>query len=283
MSNDLVDAAKRYLDLGLSVIALTGKAPNGEVHKHGLHDALSYAHLVREAGNGATMGIIHPSYYAPFTHPETTGIGILTGSGRLVVDIDGEEGAVQWKGIVGDTDEEQYTWVAKTGRGLHLYFGDIVMDRRTRKLGPKLDLKASGGYVAAPPSRHPEGHYYEWITPPASAIALAPQLLLELLAAQDLQSERALLARATRKRVRHDVLEDGKIWASWGFEGVYKKMREGGEGNRNSLLYWSAYTLAEDGATDEDFDELGQAALDAGLTRREVRLTMRSAVKAADG
>ena len=279
--NDLHEAARQYLALGLSVIALSGKAPNGKVHPHGIKDALSYAKLVREAGNGAAMGVIHPSYFAPFTHPDTTGIGILTEPPYFVVDIDGEEGAEAWLEIVGEADYLPTDWVSKTSRGLHLWYAD-TKPRASRRLGNKLDFKAVGGYVAAPPSLHPDGHRYWWMRwPSEGAVMEAPQALIDLLDRGDLERERAMVSRVDNKPIRHVQFEGGKWWATWGFDGVYAAVRDAGEGNRNRLLYWAAFTLVEDGATDEDFDDLNQAALDAGLTARETRLTIRSARRAA--
>lgn len=266
---DLVEAARRYMGMGLRVIALTGKAPNGKVHPHGLKDAF-----------GPVVESLAPVMEA-FTHPDTTGIGILTEYPYFVVDIDGEEGARAWAGIAGPLDFLPTRWVSKTGRGLHLWYAD-AKPRSTRRLADKLDFKAVGGYVAAPPSLHPDGHRYEWLLEPGEPPLQAPDGLLALLDRGDLERERALVSRQDNKRVRHQPREGGKWWASWGFEGVYAAVREAGEGNRNRLLYWAAFTLVEDGALDEDFDALGQAALDAGLTHRETRLTVRSARRAAE-
>jgi hypothetical protein len=47
------------------------------------------------------------------------------------------------------------------------------------KLGPGLDIRATGGYVLAPPSIHPTGRRYEWSVDCAGAIAHAPSWLTE--------------------------------------------------------------------------------------------------------
>ncbi len=50
----------------------------------------------------------------------------------------------------------------ETGSGMHYYFkhpGGEVRNSAGR-LGPGLDIRADGGYVVAPPSRHPNGRTY---------------------------------------------------------------------------------------------------------------------------
>jgi hypothetical protein len=50
------------------------------------------------------------------------------------------------------------------------------------KVLPGLDTRAAGGYIVAPPSVHPSGYTYRWITVPGDAeIAAAPGWLLTLL------------------------------------------------------------------------------------------------------
>ena len=229
-----------------------------------------------------SLGIFDLLFTHGSFHLDTTGIGILTEPPYFVVDIDGEEGAAAWLEIVGEADFLPTDWVSKTSRGLHLWYAD-TKPRASRRLGNKLDFKAVGGYVAAPPSLHPDGHRYWWMRwPSEGAVMEAPQGLIDLLDRGDLERERAMVSRVDNKPIRHVQFEAGKWWATWGFDGVYAAVRDAGEGNRNRLLYWAAFTLVEDGATDEDFDDLNQAALDAGLTARETRLTIRSARRAAE-
>ena len=267
MSQELVDAARDYLSRNLCVIALNGKQPNGRVHPHGLHDSLDSLALLN---NGREIEVA-------FNHPLTTGIGILTRYPYFVVDIDGEEGVKTWKRIAGKDDYIPASWVVRTSRGLHLWFADWTA-RSSCKLGPLLDLKAEGGYVAAPPSAHPDGGKYIWLLPPGDDPPMeAPPGLIRLLDEQDALRAQKVITREQRKRVRHEQFEDGKWWATWGFEGLLKAVREMRTGERNSTLYWAAYTMTEDGADEEDFEQLREAAMTAGLNARETRLTVRSA------
>jgi hypothetical protein len=108
-------------------------------------------------------------------------VGIATGkaSGLLVLDIDGADG---WKSLDG-VDLPPSTPRVHTGkvRGVHVYFAHPG-SKISSKVGgrPGLDLKADGGYVVAPPSRHVSGARYEWLIPPDEPLAAAPPWLLEL-------------------------------------------------------------------------------------------------------
>lgn len=97
-------------------------------------------------------------------------VGIATGaaSGLVVLDVDPRHG--------GDTSlailESQVgalprTLVVRTGSGgLHIYFKAPSRPVRNSasKLGAGLDIRAEGGYVVAPPSRHQAGGVYEWLS-----------------------------------------------------------------------------------------------------------------------
>jgi hypothetical protein len=275
-ADELLDAAHDYIERGLSVIALTGKQPNTSVHKRGLYDAFSKGHA----------GLM--DRHAAFTHPNTTGIGILTGGqfdtggGYYVVDIDGEDGAAQWKALVGSGEYIPDRWAAKTGRGLHLWVADIE-PWPTVKLGSKLDFKGVGGYVAAPPSIHPDGHPYTWLLPPAdeSPMEMPEPLLAELRKRKALRDQ-AMIGKSMRKPVPVEDRIPGMIYNDVSHEGVIQKVREGGEGNRNNLLFWAAATLKEEGASQADFDRLLDAAVEAGLPRFEARRTMTSAIRSVE-
>jgi DNA-binding transcriptional ArsR family regulator len=109
--------------------------------------------------------------------PNATGIGIPTGgvSGLVVPDRDG------------DSDQANQIWDSlpptvevATSRGRrHRYYSVPKGTKvRSRKLAEDVDLKADGGYVAAPPSLHPSGTRYRWV-PGHSEIAPLPEDLIE--------------------------------------------------------------------------------------------------------
>ncbi len=87
------------------------------------------------------------------------GVGIVTGptSGIVVLDVDGEEGKALLK-----KHGHAPTPMVATSKGLHLYFKDPSNAIPTCiRFAPDLDLKAGGGYVAAPPTAG-----REWIIGP---------------------------------------------------------------------------------------------------------------------
>ncbi len=269
----ILQAARDYLALGLRVIALTGKTPNVKVHRTGKDNAFQ-----RPPEDEAEDAVLR----AAFEHPATTGVAILTSWPLIVVDIDGEPGAQAWRDLVGEQEYIPDRWVAKTGRGLHLYMGSVE-PTGSIKLAEKLDLKGDGGYVAAPPSQHfdDDGNLdavYEWMLPPTDGPLMeCPDRLADRIRAHNFDRDGRLITSAQRKRVHHAQFEDGKLWASAGFEPLLKGMRDAEAGNRNNYLHWAAATMAEEGAADEDFEDLRRAAHDAGLTALEVRRTIRSA------
>lgn len=261
--NPLIEAAEQYLGLGLQVIALTGKTPNVAIHRHGLKDAWPNDYTVSVA--------------KAMEHPATTGVGILTSYPLVVVDIDGEEGAQAWHELVGG-DWLPQTWIAATGRGLHLYLGAPWLQAGSMKVAEKLDLKGEGGYVAAPPSLHPEGRTYEWLSSPSDTmLATIPDALDAKIRLHLFEAERRIVKSKQHRLIRHAPLEDGKLWAEEGFEGLLKGMDDAASGNRNNYLHWAAATMAEQGASEEDFADLRERALSNGLTGLEVKRTIRSA------
>lgn len=88
-------------------------------------------------------------------------IGIVTGkvSGIGVVDLDGPEGIAEGRRL-GLTSP----LISLTGRGQQLFYshtGELICN--SVKKYPGVDVRGDGGYVAAPPSVHPNGKRYSWV------------------------------------------------------------------------------------------------------------------------
>jgi hypothetical protein len=98
-------------------------------------------------------------------------IAIVTGaiSGNLwVLDFDSEEGYHKAFTQEERSKLESSTLVARTGRGVHVYFRykDAIEPRNQSAMTPdgKVDVRANGGYVVAAPSIHPSGKQYTIIS-----------------------------------------------------------------------------------------------------------------------
>lgn len=97
-----------------------------------------------------------------FTINPLANIAIITGaiSNLVVFDLDSDS-AVQYADEQGGFPA---TVKVKTGRGFHLYMkhpGFNIGNDVNKML--KIDIRADGGYVVAPPSIHGSGQQYEWV------------------------------------------------------------------------------------------------------------------------
>lgn len=112
-------------------------------------------------------------------------VGLVTGaaSGLLVVDVDGPAGLA----AAGERGGYPVAPTVRTGRGRHIYLrlppGDI---RNRAGFLAATYLRATGGYVVAPPSVHASGAVYAWeITPDQAPLPAAPGWLLPLITRPD--------------------------------------------------------------------------------------------------
>jgi hypothetical protein len=99
-------------------------------------------------------------------------IGVATGGGIAVIDVDPRSGGVRdpaWPG----------TLTARTpSGGLHLYYGvDFEVRNSASALAPGVDVRGVGGYVVGPPSVTLEGRY-KWVH--ICPMAKAPESLFRV-------------------------------------------------------------------------------------------------------
>ena len=135
-----------------------------------------------------------------FSNPDT-GVGIITGpiSGIFVVDFDGDDGqsTLHNLGISSPI-------VSLTGKGRHLFFKYPSDDRgNTVRRLPGMDTRGKGGYVLAPPSKHPSGRQYRWEN---EGLKLVPALLPELPVIKELDQVKVEPAPA----IEGDIIEGGR-------------------------------------------------------------------------
>lgn len=101
-------------------------------------------------------------------------VGLVPGSaGFVVLDLDDGEAADLARVRFG-IDHRTHPCVAETARGWHLYFRYRGVDLGQRKLAPSIDVRATAGYVLAPPSVHPSGVHYRWRA--GASLRAAPEL-----------------------------------------------------------------------------------------------------------
>jgi hypothetical protein len=163
-------------------------------------------------------------------------IGIVTGeiSNLSIIDMDGKK-AVDYMTTGHDLP---MTPMVKTGKdyGYHLYcsFNSALRNFQARNDLPDIDMRSEGGYVVAPPSIHPNGKQYEWVSTP-DALALVPSWFLE----------KALLNN------NNNTL----------YKGVVAKEQQGATlGNIGNILF-------TEGRRDEDLFHVANAMIKGGLER----------------
>jgi hypothetical protein len=155
-------------------------------------------------------------------------------------------------------------WSGREDGGRHLFYrrpeGELTQTR-IKKLG--CDLKDGGkGYTILPPSPHPDtGKPYRWEIQPL----------------------------ANMSRELYELIHYEPPVARWPVEaseaklfGILRKMGEAQNGERNKLLYWCGCRLAEASYPDTAWDALAQVAESGGLSRSEIRNTIRSAQRTGD-
>jgi len=151
----LLKAAKKYLELGFSVVPLEYKT---KVPIKGLRLKEYFERRPTE------------EEIEEWFKNNDKNIAIITGkiSRLIVIDIENEEGL--WH-LTRELDKRDLklpeTAKVKTSNGWHIYFrlpeGEEINCKV--KILPNVDIKAEGGYVVAPPSIHPSGKPYVFEKP----------------------------------------------------------------------------------------------------------------------
>lgn len=204
-------------------------------------------------------------------------MGIATGqvSGMFVLDVDGAEGAAS----LADLPRLPETVEATTGRGHHIYLRmpDVDVRNSAGKVGPGLDVRGTGGYVIAPPSRHASGRRYRWTRDPFDHdLADAPGWLVDFVTTNEPETY-------PEPRETPDVY--GSRYVQAAIDAECGELARTPEGRRNNQLNVAAFRLARfvangdvDGPTVAR--HLAFAAAKAGLDRRGIEKTIASAFRA---
>jgi Bifunctional DNA primase/polymerase, N-terminal len=252
----IADAAHTYIRAGLEVIRLVPGTKDPFKNSHAYLDATTNPQQVAQWWN---------------QHPKAN-IGIRPPAGVVVLDIDPRHG--------GDTELERMvrfrgqlpqTWTAHTGSGgFHMWYcvGELAEVRG--KLCTGVDIKHHGnGYVVVPPSIHPNGQPYEWVTPPAGKPADAPRWLQ--LAIQPPVVHMRPFAVANDPRAGSGQYNLGCLVA---------RIVKAPEGRRNTTLFGACKDALQQGDFDAFEADLIGAARAAGLPDSEITSTVRSARRA---
>jgi hypothetical protein len=161
--------------------------PCGSPAKH------PYGRLASSGLRSATLdsGII--KYWFAVAAPQAN-LGVVTDK-LIVIDVDPRhDGDESFRALEREHGEMPKTWRVLTGGGgEHVVFAcpdgvgvsNVVAELMTDPpLGRGIDIRARGGYIVAPPSRHISGRPYAWSVdhhPRDVPLALAPDWLIEKL------------------------------------------------------------------------------------------------------
>ena len=164
---DMLKAALAYAEKGLSVIPChhilgdgSCSCGNKDCSSKGKHPRSTWKGKQKERLTEAGLRSRWKE------HPDSN-IGIVTGeiSQVIVIDIDGKKGLESLEAIGLTLETMPMTPTAHTGGGgYHLYYRYSEGAART-KVGvlDKVDIRADGGIVIAPPSLHQSGKRYAWL------------------------------------------------------------------------------------------------------------------------
>jgi len=203
-------------------------------------------------------------------------VGLRTGIVMDVADVDSVEGWHGLRHLLGGAAPAG-PQVRTGGGGWHFWFQPTGYGNRVRLL-PGLDWRGAGGYVVAPPSRHPSGADYRWLVRPRDESPGAPPALLDLIAGPAFDPPGA--ATGSAPAINHP-----DRYAAAALEAETERVARAPVGSRNDTLNRAAFALGRlvgAGLLDAWLvsQELTDAARYAGLGRVETRRTIRSGLTA---
>ena len=202
-------------------------------------------------------------------------IGIATGptSGIAVLDVDPRHGGTEaLRDLIAREicDLPDMPTARTPSGGMHYYMAHRD-DLKTCAglIGPGLDVRSTGGYVAAYPSVVVNVGTYTWTTPPTAGLPPWPDWLMPPPTEPTIVRDPAALERVNADKV---------------LDGLVRTVAESREGGRNDRLFWAACRAAEHAASgrlslDVAASALLDAAQSAGLPFDEADKTLRSAVR----
>lgn len=197
----------------------------------------------------------------------TDNIGISTDP-LIVIDLDGD---------VGESSLADYprTFTTSTGHGYHLWYRADPSKAIKSLVGwkPKVDIRAMGGLLVVPPSRHRNGGTYRHVH--GETIQPVPKWLLDELPEKG----------ETKRRIGHEVVVSEQSTHPVMVPIIQRlvEQMESWDQSRNATLFRLAcryFELADAKLLGADaLQELFDAAMRTGLTSDEIERTLLSASK----
>jgi hypothetical protein len=179
-------------------------------------------------------------------------VGVRTGiaSGVFIVDIDGLRGYTNLRELERQRGLLPPTLISTTGKGRHLWFrAELEIPCSTGKVAAGIDVRADGGYVAAPPSTHPNGKRYTWLNdlPPAPA----PTWLIELAQRPSLSPAAPSEPAPEQTTTTRITSESSAAYGRAALECEIEKLTAASRGCRNATLNRVSFRLHQLVAGDE--------------------------------
>lgn len=203
-------------------------------------------------------------------------VGVATGRGLVVVDVDGDEGAASLAALTERYGPLPPTRMVRTGGGGYHFWLAVPEGVETRntasRIGEKIDTRGDGGYVISY-GLHKSGRPYEADDTP---VADAPAWLVDLITPRPVDRTAFVPAATSQNTTRY---------GSRALELETQKVATAPEGTRNHRLNEAAFALGQleaggEIAPGDARAALEQAARSANLGELEVRKTIESGLSA---
>jgi len=111
-----------------------------------------------------TRGHLDAKIGYPISNDQNVGLS-CSASGLIVIDIDPRHGGdIAWKKLITSNSKPITPCVSRTGGGgAHIFFKAALGLKGKKEICTGVDIKHNG-YVVLPPSIHPDGGSYEWLS-----------------------------------------------------------------------------------------------------------------------
>ena len=197
-------------------------------------------------------------------------IGLATGKGLWVLDIDGDEGLNTVKRLIAKHGPLPETAKQKTPNGWHLFFKEngVEIRNRSRNIGPGLDVRSAGGYVVVAPSIHPNGGAYQWLVAPWEIeIPEAPDWLVELASTTPREREYQKQSQDCQERPRQRTNGNSGAYVEAALDSACAAISGARDGQQEETLNRESFSIGTVvGAGALPFEAAKSALIGAGLS-----------------